>query len=165
MRIITSVVVVVVVVVEVVGSNSVCEGDYTWYGMCDACSFNSCSKQIITRPMVGEGREKANVLIASHNQDSIERVVRTMHQEGLGAEDSSIYFGQLLGMSDHLTFCLGQAGYKAYKYVPYGPVNEVMPYLIRRVQENSSLVSDTSQQRTMLRSELLRRLRSTFGAS
>ena len=57
-----------------------------------------------------------------------------MEQRGIDPSTGGVYFGQLLGMADNLTYGLGKAGYKAYKYVPYGPVHEVMPYLIRRAQ-------------------------------
>lgn len=130
---------------------------------CLLLSYNASVERVITRQRVADGSELANVLIASHNQESIEKVLALMGEKGLKGQTSNIYFGQLLGMSDHLTFCLGQAGYKAYKYVPYGPVHEVMPYLIRRVQENSSMVSDTSDQQRMLRQELARRVKSAFG--
>jgi len=122
-------------------------------------SYNSCVNRVITRQKVTEKSELPNVLIASHNQQSIELTLQIMQEHQLDGQNSNIFFGQLLGMSDHLTFCLGAAGYKAYKYVPYGPVHEVMPYLLRRVQENSSMVSDTAGQRRMLRRELSRRIK------
>ncbi len=64
----------------------------------------------------------------------------------------------LLGMSDHLSFSLGAAGYQAYKYVPYGKVEEVMPYLIRRAQENADALSGAKKELDLIRSELWRRL-------
>ena len=63
-----------------------------------------------------------------------------MQKLNLDPATGGVYFGQLLGMADHITFTLGRNGYKAYKYVPYGPIDEVMPYLIRRAQENSALL-------------------------
>ena len=72
---------------------------------------------------VKQGR--AELLVASHNQDSIELAVTGMASLDLPADTSPIYFGQLLGMADHLTYTLGMHGYKAYKYVPYGRVEEV----------------------------------------
>lgn len=77
---------------------------------------------------------KAEVMVASHNQDSIERTVAGMAARGLSPRGAGVYFGQLLGMSDNLTFTLGQHGYQAFKYVPYGPIDLVMPYLIRWVK-------------------------------
>jgi hypothetical protein len=78
-------------------------------------SYNACARRIIERRRVQDGTELANVLIASHNQSSIELVVSILRQHGMTGGNSNVYFGQLLGMSDHLTFCLGAAGYKAYK--------------------------------------------------
>ena len=69
-----------------------------------------------------------------------------------------VFFGQLLGMADHLTFSLAGHGLKAYKYVPYGPVREVLPYLIRRAQENADALSGATAQRNMMLVELRRRL-------
>ena len=69
-----------------------------------------------------------------------------------------MYFGQLLGMADNLTFALGQSGYTAYKYVPYGPIAEVMPYLVRRAQENSDIMGGVVRERKMLWQEFLSRL-------
>ena len=76
---------------------------------------------------------------------------------------SPVYFGQLLGMSDHLTYLLGAQGYKAYKYVPYGRVGEVMPYLIRRAKENSSVLGGPADKEiSLILQELWRRVRATF---
>lgn len=99
----------------------------------------------------------AALMVASHNQTSIERAVATMQQLDLGPQ-SGVYFGQLLGMADNLTFVLGQHGYGAYKYVPFGSVDEAMPYLIRRAQENSDMLGGVGKEMTMMRQELRRRL-------
>lgn len=100
----------------------------------------------------------AEVLVASHNRGSIERTLRRM--EELQVDRGRVYFGQLLGMADHITFPLGIHGYKAYKYVPYGPIGEVMPYLIRRTQENSAILGSpgVQEERRMIGQELWRRL-------
>ena len=76
------------------------------------------------------------------------------------ASKDQVFFGQLLGMADHLTFSLAASGYKAYKYVPYGPIDEVVPYLIRRTQENSAILgsSGVQEERRMVGKELRRRL-------
>ena len=68
-----------------------------------------------------------------------------------------VYFGQLLGMADHLTFTLASHGLKAYKYVPWGPVGEVLPYLVRRAQENADALSGAAAQRDMMLAEVRRR--------
>ncbi|KAL4856165.1 Proline dehydrogenase 1 [Chlorella vulgaris] len=85
-------------------------------------------------------KEGVEVMVATHNQGSIELTVEQMAALGL-PPSSGVFFGQLLGMADHLTYTLGANGYGAYKYVPFGAVEEVMPYLIRRAQENSSILS------------------------
>jgi len=102
---------------------------------------------------------EAEVLVASHNRASIEFTLRRMEELGKGRD--KVYFGQLLGMADHLTFTLGANGYNAYKYVPYGPIDEVVPYLIRRTQENSAILGSqgVQEERAMVRKEVLRRLR------
>jgi len=107
----------------------------------------------------GPGRfADAELLVASHNRDSIERTLRRM--EELNTNRDHVYFGQLLGMADHLTFTLGANGYKAYKYVPYGPLAEVVPYLIRRTQENSAILGSAGvqEERRMVSQEIRRRL-------
>ncbi len=96
-------------------------------------------------------------MIASHNQESVELALNYMKEYNI-PPSAHVYFGQLLGMSDHISFSLGKAGYKVYKYVPYGKVHEVMPYLIRRAQENSDALSGAKKELTMIRSELLRRI-------
>jgi len=107
----------------------------------------------------GPGRTAgAEVLVASHNRGSIERVLRKMVE--YNSNKDHVHFGQLMGMADHLTFTLGANGYKAYKYVPYGPIGEVVPYLIRRTQENSTILGSDGvmEERAMVTSELRRRL-------
>eukprot|EP00929_Paragymnodinium_shiwhaense_P028143 TRINITY_DN1637_c0_g1_i1.p1 TRINITY_DN1637_c0_g1~~TRINITY_DN1637_c0_g1_i1.p1 ORF type:complete len:667 (+),score=191.36 TRINITY_DN1637_c0_g1_i1:75-2003(+) len=108
---------------------------------------------------VGPGRDApAEVLVASHNRGSVEYVVKRM--EELGKDKTDVSFGQLLGMADNLTFTLGAHGYKAYKYVPYGPIDEVVPYLIRRTQENSSILGSdgVQEERKMISKEIRRRM-------
>eukprot|EP01059_Diplonema_ambulator_P013378 TRINITY_DN238_c0_g3_i1.p1 TRINITY_DN238_c0_g3~~TRINITY_DN238_c0_g3_i1.p1 ORF type:complete len:578 (+),score=202.93 TRINITY_DN238_c0_g3_i1:88-1821(+) len=98
------------------------------------------------------------LMIGSHNQASIERVLEVMETRGIDKRTGGVYFGQLMGMADQLTFPLGQNGYNVYKYVPYGPVHEVMPYLIRRAQENSSMTSLADMELGMLINEFKRRV-------
>jgi proline dehydrogenase len=71
--------------------------------------------------------------------------------------DNRVWFAQLFGMSDNISFNLAKAGYNVAKYVPYGPVELVMPYLIRRAEENTSVAGQSSRELTMIRKELKRR--------
>ncbi len=97
-------------------------------------------------------------MIASHNEHSVARAVELMATHGLPPNSAQVSFGQLLGMKDHVTFTLGQHGYRAYKYVPYGPVKEVVPYLIRRAEENSDVFGSVADEKRMISSEVWRRL-------
>ncbi|PNJ01874.1 PRODH isoform 6 [Pongo abelii] len=102
---------------------------------------------------------KAKMMVASHNEDTVRFALHRMEELGLHPADHQVYFGQLLGMCDQISFPLGQAGYPVYKYVPYGPVMEVLPYLSRRALENSSLMKGAHRERQLMWVELLRRLR------
>ncbi|XP_004694997.2 PREDICTED: proline dehydrogenase 1, mitochondrial isoform X2 [Condylura cristata] len=101
---------------------------------------------------------KAEVMVASHNEDTVRFTLRRMEELGLHPADRKVYFGQLLGMCDQISFPLGQAGFPVYKYVPYGPVMEVLPYLSRRALENSGVMNRAWQERQLLWKELKRRL-------
>ncbi|XP_049620568.1 proline dehydrogenase 1, mitochondrial [Suncus etruscus] len=102
---------------------------------------------------------RAKVMVASHNEDTVRFTLRRMEELGLHPTDRQVYFGQLLGMCDQISFPLGQAGFPVYKYVPYGPVMEVLPYLSRRAQENSGLMKGAQRERQLLWQELMRRVR------
>jgi proline dehydrogenase len=80
-----------------------------------------------------------------------------MHKFNITKNDDRVYFAQLLGMSDHISFNLSAAGYNVAKYVPYGPVREVVPYLIRRAEENTSAAGQTSRELRLIQKEKQRR--------
>ncbi|KAI7813060.1 putative proline dehydrogenase 1, partial [Triplophysa rosa] len=107
-----------------------------------------------------ELNKKENVMVASHNLDTVKHTLKRMNEMGLAPADKKVYFGQLLGMCDQISFPLAQAGFPVYKYVPYGPVNEVMPYLSRRAQENRGVMKGVQIERDLLWKELVRRLTS-----
>jgi proline dehydrogenase len=99
-------------------------------------------------------------MCGSHNEESNQYLTTLMHKYGLKNTDDRIWFAQLYGMSDNISFNLAKAGYKVAKYVPYGPVRSVMPYLFRRAQENTSVAGQSSRELILIRKELERRKRS-----
>lgn len=97
------------------------------------------------------------ICAGTHNEHSTQVLVDLMEKKGIPPGNQQIYFAQLLGMSDHLTFNLAAAGYHAAKYVPYGPVRSLTPYLIRRAQENTSISGQTPRELELISKELQRR--------
>jgi proline dehydrogenase len=101
--------------------------------------------------------KKVELMCATHNQTSIVKAIDSMNRHGIDRRDSTICFGQLYGMSDHLTFNLGSHGYRAFKYVPYGEVHEAIQYLLRRARENASVLGGAKLELDMIQQELPRR--------
>ena len=98
-----------------------------------------------------------HVVIGSHNEHSNLLATQIMMKSGLALNDSRIHLSQLYGMSDNITFNLAKAGCNASKYVPFGPIKDVIPYLMRRAQENSSVSSQTRRELALIEKELKRR--------
>ncbi len=96
-------------------------------------------------------------IIASHNEASNLLGVELMEKKGLPLNHPHVHFSQLYGMSDHITFNLAKAGCSVSKYLPFGPIGDVIPYLMRRAQENSSVSGQTGRELSLIRKELKRR--------
>ncbi len=101
--------------------------------------------------------ENMSIYSGSHNEESTSHLMNLIDQKGLDRNDARVWFGQLLGMSDHITFNLAKEGYNTSKYIPFGPVKDVMPYLIRRAEENTSVAGQTSRELELLSKEKQRR--------
>lgn len=101
--------------------------------------------------------DSVEVMCGSHNESSSAFLVNSMISRGISPSDRRIWFAQLYGMSDHISFNLARAGYNVAKYVPYGPVRAVMPYLLRRAEENTSVAGQSSRELVLIRKELRRR--------
>lgn len=98
-----------------------------------------------------------SLFCGSHNEKSIYDILEIMKDEGIKKNDSKIWFGQLYGMSDNISFNLAEEGYNVIKYLPFGPIKEVIPYLIRRAEENTSVKGQTSRELELIKKELKRR--------
>jgi len=104
-----------------------------------------------------ENHQEIASVCASHNAKSNLYQAQLIDELGIDKKHPHLNFCQLLGMSDNITFNLAKAGYNVAKYVPYGPLKEVVPYLIRRAKENSSVTGDMSRELQLIRSEIKRR--------
>lgn len=93
----------------------------------------------------------------SHNEDSSAYLARLIESKGIDKSNKRIYFAQLLGMSDHISYTLASEGFNVAKYVPYGPVKEVIPYLFRRADENTSVKGQTGRELKLIKEEIKRR--------
>jgi proline dehydrogenase len=101
--------------------------------------------------------ESVEVCIGTHNEESTLRAISLLEQKGLQTNDSRVYFAQLLGMCDAITYNLVKNHFNAAKYVPYGPIEAVMPYLFRRANENTAIAGQSSREFKLLKTELKRR--------
>lgn len=100
-----------------------------------------------------------SLVAGTHNELSSMKLSEVMQKNGIKKEDKRVYFAQLLGMSDHISFNLSHEGYNVAKYVPFGPVKEVMPYLLRRADENTSVAGQTGRELGLILDEKRRRKR------
>jgi proline dehydrogenase len=104
-----------------------------------------------------EHLDKISLIVASHNEHSSLLAAELLDQKGLPHNHPHIHFSQLYGMSDNITFNLAKAGLSVSKYLPFGPIDDVIPYLMRRAQENSSVSGQTGRELGLIKKELRRR--------
>jgi len=114
-------------------------------------NFNNCQRYIL------ENLNDISIFIGTHNEESSYMALKQMEILNINKEDNRVWFGQLYGMSDHISFNLAKSGYNVAKYLPFGPVKDVMPYLIRRAEENTSVAGQTSRELSLLKKERKRR--------
>ncbi len=101
--------------------------------------------------------DRMSIFAGTHNELSTYMLMEMMKSNGINSNDERIWFGQLYGMSDNISYNLANKGYNVAKYLPFGPVKDVMPYLIRRAEENTSVAGQTSRELEMIKAERKRR--------
>jgi len=101
--------------------------------------------------------DRISVFNGSHNEKSNRLLTEMMEKQGLARDEKKIWFSQLYGMSDHISFNLADEGYNVTKYIPYGPVRNILPYLIRRAEENTAIAGQTGRELGLLEKERNRR--------
>jgi proline dehydrogenase len=114
-------------------------------------AYNQALKSILASD------QRANLCAGTHNSESSRVTIDLMAHAHIDAKSPRVWFAQLLGMSDDLTFNLAHAGYQAAKYVPYGPIAAVLPYLFRRARENTSIAGQSGRELQLIERELRRR--------
>ncbi|XP_069782968.1 hydroxyproline dehydrogenase isoform X5 [Narcine bancroftii] len=110
--------------------------------------------------MLGEVRKegtRVGLVVATQNEASVQHTLERMEELEIARDSGAVHFAQLLGMADHISLALGTAGYSVYKSLPFGGVDEVIPYLVRRAQENHTALRGLRREGQLLRGELRRR--------
>src|SRR5690606_32015033 len=114
-------------------------------------NFNAAAKFIL------DHLDTISLFAGTHNEASSYLILDLMTEKGIATNDKSVWFGQFYGMSDHISFNLAHLGYNVAKYVPFGLVKDVLPYLIRRAEENTSVAGQTGRELMLLTKEKARR--------
>lgn len=104
-----------------------------------------------------EHRDKISIFNGTHNEESSLLLAELMEKEGITLNDQRFWFSQLYGMSDNISFNMAEQGFNVAKYLPYGPVKHVLPYLFRRAEENTSVEGQTSRELVLINTEIKRR--------
>jgi proline dehydrogenase len=124
--------------------------------MCESKAATDINFDAVMR-YIFDNLDDISIFLGTHNEASSYLAMEIMDEKGISKDDSRVWFGQLYGMSDHLTFNIASEGYNAAKYIPFGPVKDVMPYLIRRAEENTSVAGQTNRELTLIKNERKRR--------
>ncbi|XP_057970975.1 proline dehydrogenase 2, mitochondrial [Malania oleifera] len=122
--------------------------------------YNECASFMLEKISSGRGA----VVLATHNVESGKVAAAKARDMGIGKENHKLQFAQLYGMSEALSYGLKNAGFAVSKYMPFGPIDMVMPYLLRRAEENRGVLSTSTIDRTLMRKELKRRAKVLFSA-
>ncbi len=104
-----------------------------------------------------EHLDNMSIFMGTHNEESTYKLLEMMQEKSISKNNNQIWFGQLYGMSDNISYNLAAYGYNVTKYLPFGPVRDVMPYLIRRAEENTSVAGQTSRELNLIKTERKRR--------
>ncbi|TDD93924.1 proline dehydrogenase family protein [Flavobacterium cellulosilyticum] len=124
--------------------------------ICSSKEATDENYNLILKYMV-DNIDSISIFAGTHNELSTYFLMDLMEEKGIKANDTRIWFGQLYGMSDNISFNLADNGYNVAKYLPFGPVKDVMPYLMRRAEENTSVAGQTSRELAMIKAERIRR--------
>ena len=119
--------------------------------------YDACLRLVIDALGTPENPGHVGVVIGTHNEESTQLGVDLLIAQGWNPGDAPVWFAQLYGMSDFISFILGHHGFRVAKYLPFGPIVNVMPYLLRRAEENTSVAGQTGRELMMLRKEAARR--------
>ncbi|XP_024913291.1 hydroxyproline dehydrogenase [Cynoglossus semilaevis] len=119
-------------------------------------SYNSSLDMMLKA--ISQQPQRYKIIVASHNEESVKLAVTWMDELGIDRGGESVCFGQLLGMCDHVSLTLAKEGYAIYKSVPYGSIDDTLPYLVRRAQENRTILRGIRKERDLMKQELKRRL-------
>ena len=117
-------------------------------------SYNQAMDYLLSRVQKGQ----VHLVVASHNKDSVQRALMKMRELGIPPSDGSVTFGQQFGMGDHLSYPLAEAGFIVNKMVAYGSLNNLVPFLVRRAQENRGFIRNAQEERHFYIDEMKRRL-------
>lgn len=118
-------------------------------------AFDEAVKVLLEQ--IARDKSSAAVVIATHNRNSILGAVESMERLGLERDHRRVTFAQIMGMADNITLALGQHGYNSHKLVLFGKFNELFPWLLRRLEENSDMLGAMSSEKHLIYTELRRR--------